>query len=195
RCDERGLVFVAGHLLRSLIADGASPLDPILARAIADDPAARFATLDEMLAAFVAAGGRWAPREPRPRKVWSCVDAALGYLALGRRADAFHWFAAAVAQDGLARRTSRGRKPASARSHLLEACRDEVGVIALPTVALAAAPAAAAPDSLAVATTALLRARRYLDALASADRWLAAEPELGAAQLARGRSLLGLGRL
>ena len=90
RCDDRGLVYVVGQLLRDLVTldddTRALPVCQTIDRCLAEDSANRFATLKELLEAFVAAGGRRKPPHGTrpPRKVWNCVETGLGYLALAQ---------------------------------------------------------------------------------------------------------------
>ncbi len=262
RCDDRGLIYVVGQLLRDLAAleDRTLPI-PVcqtIDRCLAEDPANRFATLKELLEAFVAAGGRRKPPHGTrpPRRVWSCVEAGLGYLALGKPKNAVTWFEQAVEQERIARTTPTAKQGPNAQTLVLRACRDEVIKRAEDVDMLAWKDAEARglqfeqqrrfyealelyrrvrlegadmvrlevaiarcsfqlgdfdvatdyaqrvlqqdprhQEALELRANALLRARRYGEALETAKKWLAVAPDDGLAHLARGKILLALGRV
>lgn len=262
RCDDRGLIFVVGQLLRDLVAlqDRTLPV-PVchtIDRCLAEDPADRFATLKDLLEAFVAAGGRRKPPHGTrpPRRLWNCAEAGLGYLALGKPKSAVTWFEQAVEQERIARTTLTAKQGPNAQTLVLRACRDEVikraedvdmlawtdaeargslfeqqrrfyealelyrrvRLEGADMVGLEAAIARCSfqlgdssvasdyaqrvlqrvpghQEALELRANALLRARRYGDALEAAATWLAVAPDDGLAHLARGKSLLALGRV
>ncbi len=261
-CDERGLVFVVGQLLRDLVAVEAraltNPICQIIDRCLAEDPANRFATLKDLTNALVAAGGRRRlPHGTRPpRKVWNCIEAGLGQLALGQPKKAVTWFEQAVEQERIARTTHIVKQSPSAQTLVLRACRDEVikraeegdtllwteaeargtqfeqqgrfyealelyrrvrpeGAdltaleVALARCSFELGDSAIASEyaqralhrdpghhvALELRANALLRARRHREALDAANTWLAVASDEGRAHLARGKSLLALGRV
>ena len=262
RCDDRGLVHVVGQRLRELVTldDDSRPLPvcQIIERCLAQDPANRFATLEELLEALVAAGGRRKPPHDArpPRKAWSCVETGLGYLAMGQPKKAVTWFEQAVEQERISRTTPTAKKGPNPRTLALRECRDEVirraedvdvlawsdarargslfekqrrfyearelyrrvGVEGADMVGLDTAIARCSfqlgdadvasdyaqrvlqripghQEALELRASGQLRARRYAEALDSTNAWLAASPDDGRAHLARGKSLLALGRV
>lgn len=262
RCDDRGLVFVIGQLLRDLVTfeDEALtlPVWKAIDRCLAKDPANRFATLKELLEAFVAAGGRRKPPHGTrpPRRVWNCVETGLGYLALGQPKKAVTWFEQAVEQERISRTTPTAKQAPNAQTLALRECRDEViqraedvdmlawteaevrgshfeqerrfyealelyrrvriegadivGLeIAIARCSFQLGDSGVASDyaqrvlqrvprhqkALELRAHAQLRTRRYAEALDSANSWLAVSPDDGCAHLARGKSLLALGRV
>ena len=132
RCDDRGLVFVIGRLLRDLVMledeTRTLPVCQTIDRCLAEDPANRFATLKELLEEFVAAGGRRKPPHGTrpPRKVWNCVETGLGYLAMGQPKKAVTWFEQAVEQERISRTTPTAKQGPNAQTLALRECRDDI---------------------------------------------------------------------
>jgi len=99
QCDERGFVYVVGKLLLRMIAGPTvDPIAKVLQRATAEDPAARFATLEDLVETLRNFGAAPRPRAHlrRPRRHWAQIERGLGFLALGQRSPALTAFLEAV---------------------------------------------------------------------------------------------------
>lgn len=127
RCDERGLVFVVGQLLASLVtwsSQSTARLVSILERATARDPAQRFADLAALRQALLA--GRSYKHVVSSRSVWRSAEAGLGLVAIDRRYRASPCFDEALRLDLAERIQGLRRKAPTPRTLALRACRDEL---------------------------------------------------------------------
>lgn len=100
--DKRGLVFVVGQLLRSLIVDGhRTPLGRVIEGCLEPKPTRRIASLDEVRHALRDAGARRRPPFGlRPKRLaWNELEQGIGHLALGQPVKALMRFERALQHD------------------------------------------------------------------------------------------------
>jgi len=256
-CDERGLVFAIGQLLLGAIeldaTTRAHPLRAVVTRCLASDPAARFATLIELRAALVAAGGRRNARLAHVNsEAWAASEDGIGSLLIGRPNAALASFSAAariaptdgLAQAGYAEARRRGGRLLShvpsvpapqirtldwvVAGPLAEALRtdeDYTGALSILSATklvdplalyIATARTYEAAGELgpaidhaqralvldptdramhALRTNGLFATKRWPEALAAADAWLAAVPGDAAAHHVRGKCQFVAGHL
>ncbi len=128
RCDEPMLVYAIGQALQAFCAGESTvqtvPLENVLQRCLHPDPAGRYRTLDELLAAWREVGARDAVRTGEQLAVWTLSEAALGDLAFGAAIQALHMFDRALLLDPRSRLAALGRMRALA---LLGIVAGEVG--------------------------------------------------------------------
>lgn len=100
--DERALVHVVATALAALAVEvpADSEIARVLARARAADREARYPTLGDLEAAFLAAGARHIPKQARPRRAgWADVEAGLGFVAIDQLGLAVPAFREAARRD------------------------------------------------------------------------------------------------
>jgi tetratricopeptide (TPR) repeat protein len=99
RCDERAFVYLIGRLVRdsyyvALEPQAATAIEDIVAQCLREQPSERYATLEELHAAWTKLAFRSFKRDRL--EAWQLAQEGMGWLELGQPRSALHAFRAAI---------------------------------------------------------------------------------------------------